>query len=94
MALWCMSAMKTSNSAKDYAFAFWTAHVRSATHQDLGDELLQELIWLIGNEDSLVQSYLVSQDENDVEDIIPFVRSMVVRILPLNQSEPAVDKFM
>jgi len=86
MALRCMLVVTNLGSSKyetpgtkEYALEYWTSHVRSATQHNLSDELVQQLIWLIGDERALVKSY---EDTKDREDIIPFLRSLVLKYQP------------
>ncbi len=84
MALRCLRVLKTpgafDSGGKFYAYSNWTSHVRSATHHDLSDELARELIWLIGDEETLEHCYFYLLGDEAEEDIIPFVRSLAVCI--------------
>jgi len=78
MALRCMNAMcnkdKLDNWSRYYMTSYWPSHLRSGSCCGLGDDLVQELIWLISDEDALAASYKAPYAN---EDIIPFVRSLV-----------------
>lgn len=81
----CFNVMRNDNSAQDYAYKHLPSHMRSAALHGLSNELMQELIWLIGDKDALIKSYYFARKE----DIIPFVRSLVVSIPWLVKSERA-----
>jgi len=80
MALRCINAIRNGRlwdyNTHFYVRSSWTSHLRSGACRGLSDELVQELIWLIGDKDELVDLYNADQDDAN-EDIIPFVRSLV-----------------
>jgi len=77
MALRCMNGTRNrrtlNHETRKYASLYWPSHLRSGSCHGLSDELVQELIWLIGDEGTLVDLYSYFCKE----DIIPFVRSLV-----------------
>jgi len=76
-----------------YATSHWPSHLRSGACHGLSDELVQELIWLIGDEDALVVSYGYASSPlqyDNKEDIIPFMRSLVEKYRP-KESKTLLD---
>ncbi len=70
-----------------YALKYWPSHVRSGTCRDFGDELVQALIWLTGDEFTLGASYTFAPSSHEKsEDIISLIRSLVVCV-PLASSD-------
>jgi len=84
MALRCMNVMRNRvdygtketrrvyYNTREYVSLYWLSHLRSGARHGFSGELVQVLIWLIGDEGALVDSYRAAH-----EDIIPFVRSLV-----------------
>ncbi len=87
MALQCMTAMRHALASfhplqgpiGNYAFSHWPSHVQLGTFYDLGDKLVQDLIWFTGDGFAIQYSYGFTGSffEEDRE-IISFLRSLVV----------------
>ncbi len=89
MALQCVSLMRNTDiaeaaTAKIYAHKYWFSHLRAGAHRILCSDrkLVKGLIWLIGDESALAESYNAGArggDGGNLEDIISFLQSLVVR---------------
>ncbi len=72
-------------TVKIYAHKYWFSHLRAGAHRKVlrgNHELVEGLIWLIGDEDTLAESYNTGasgSDGGNLEDIISFLQSLVVR---------------
>ncbi|KLO12393.1 hypothetical protein SCHPADRAFT_998146 [Schizopora paradoxa] len=91
MALRCLKCIRYPpiewSGTKNYATSHWPSHVRAATLHDFPNDLIQELIWLVGDTEALVKSYRGHSEVGIIaagndQDILHFLRSLMVKYKP------------